>query len=129
MTKKEFEERTGLALTDDEYATINWMYVNADNMHTDEFCEEYKEHSNSKLLKACMKHSEELENELCNAKSQFLELAYYLVDQAEKCSSPELRLKAIEVLGMRKYLRVKIQKGYSIWREDRLDLLTILNEK
>ena len=50
MTRKEFEERTGLNVSAVEFCTVNDIYMAAGEMDKDTFCKEWKKHSESKLL-------------------------------------------------------------------------------
>lgn len=43
MTKKEFEDRTGVQISDELFESINIIYMNAgDNIDKDTFCKDYK---------------------------------------------------------------------------------------
>lgn len=42
MTKQEFEERTGMTVTEDRFNEINEIYMNAGVLDKDEFCEQWK---------------------------------------------------------------------------------------
>lgn len=50
MLQKEFEERMGHSVSDQEYLEANAMYEIADDMDKDEFCKEYKKYGKSKLM-------------------------------------------------------------------------------
>lgn len=129
MNKKEFFERTNIQLSDAEYNKVESMYCDAGDMDKDQFCQDYKKHHDSILIHEFYSKSVNLEKELDNYVDRISSLGIFLVDQAEKCSSSDLRDKAIELLGMEKYLSVKIQKGYNIWDIDKDDLIKILNNK
>ena len=129
MLQKEFFERTNIQISADEYNKVDAMYCNAGNLDKDQFCQDYKRHHDSILIQEFYKKSVSLKNSLDKSNAKISDLAMFLVDQAEKCSSSDLRDKAIELLGMEKYLSVKIQKGYNIWDIDKDDLIKILNNK
>lgn len=129
MLQKEFFERTNIQLSAAEYNKVDAMYCNAGNLDKDQFCQDYKKHHDSILIQEFYKKSVNLKNSLDKSNAKISDLAMFLVDQAEKCSSSDLRDKAIELLGMEKYLSVKIQKGYNIWDIDKDDLVKILNNK
>ena len=42
MLQKEFEERTGLRVTAEEYNQIDAMYMAAGDINKDDFCQEWK---------------------------------------------------------------------------------------
>lgn len=129
MLQKEFFERTNIQLSDAEYNKVDAMYCDAGNLDKDQFCQDYKKHHDSILIQEFYNKSVSLKNSLDKSNAKISDLAMFLVDQAEKCSSSDLRDKAIELLGMEKYLSVKIQKGYNIWDIDKDDLIKILNNK
>lgn len=129
MLQKEFFERTNIQLSDAEYNKVDAMYCDAGNLDKDQFCQDYKKHHDSILIQEFYNKSVSLKNSLDKSNDKISELAMFIVDQAEKYSSSELRDKAIEILGIEKYLSVKIQKGYNIWDIDKDDLIKILNNK
>ena len=49
MLQKEFEERIGRSVTEQEYVEANAMYENAGNMEKDEFCREWMKIGNTRL--------------------------------------------------------------------------------
>ena len=51
MLQKEFEERIGRSVTEQEYLEANSMYENAGDMDKDEFCREWLKIGNSRLVK------------------------------------------------------------------------------
>ena len=51
MLQKEFEERIGRSVTEQEYLEANAMYENAGDMDKDEFCREWLKIGNSRLVK------------------------------------------------------------------------------
>ena len=51
MLQKEFEERIGRSVTEQEYIEANAMYENAGDMDKDEFCREWLKIGNSRLVK------------------------------------------------------------------------------
>lgn len=129
MLQKEFFERTNIQLSDAEYNKVDAMYCDAGNLDKDQFCQDYKKHHDSILIQEFYNKSVSLKSSLDKSNAKISDLAMFLVDQTEKCSSSDLRDKAIELLGIEKYLSVKIQKGYNIWDIDKNDLIEILNKK
>lgn len=111
MTKQEFEELTGLKVTAGGYTEIEEIYMNTD-IDKDMFCKLWNE--NPAALKE-IERKTVLVRELYEERKCLME---FLVEQAHKYSSPEIREKAIEMLGEKEYLRRKIAKGYSLWDAD-----------
>ena len=139
MTKQEFETRTGLTVTTNEYAYIQRVYM-ASNFQKDEFCKEWKKnHSLATSNLVCdlvmeietLRGSyETLQKEYTraqeNAKAATNHMADFLILQAENCSASDLREKAIKMLGIKEYLRRRINFGFSLWEEDKKALTEIL---
>lgn len=122
MTQKEFEERTGLTLTADGYTSeVEVCYMNTD-LDKDQFCKLWME--NPTALKE-IERKTVLVRELYDERKR---LSNFLIDQAEKCSSPELRAKAIAMVGEKEYLRRKINKKYNLWDLD-MELLNDILKK
>ena len=129
MLQKEFFERTGINLTEQEFNQVHAIYMQAgDNVDKDQFCADWKKHHDSDLLHIFYNQVNRLETELKQTKNEVYELALYIMDQAEVCSAPTLREKAIQMLGIETYLRIKIQKGYNLWQLDKDALVEILSE-
>ena len=138
MTQKEFEDRTKLSVTADEFDAIDDMYMACgDNIDKDKFCSLYMTKEGRLALMAEMakqrkKADEALrvaKNEVRQAEEDMLKfqsgLADWLTEQAEKWAATDLRDKAIQILGAREYLRRKIKRGYNLWEVDK-ELLTEL---
>ena len=138
MTQKEFEDRTKLSVTADEFDAIDDMYMACgDNIDKDKFCSLYMTKEGRLTLMAEMakqrkKADEALriaKNEVRQAEEDMLKfqsgLADWLTEQAEKWAATDLRDKAIQILGAREYLRRKIKRGYNLWDVDK-ELLTEL---
>ena len=138
MTQKEFEDRTKLSVTADEFDAIDDMYMACgDNIDKDKFCSLYMTKDGRLTLMAEMakqrkKADEALrvaKNEVRQAEEDMLKfqsgLADWLTEQAEKWAATDRRDKAIQILGAREYLRRKIKRGYNLWDVDK-ELLTEL---
>ena len=129
MTLLEFNERTNAHLTEDQYKPVENMYNEAGNIQKDQFCADWKKHNDSVLLQEFFAQSERLKGKVDGYRNQINEIALFLVDQAEKWSASDLRSKAIQILGLEKYLQIKLQKGYNLWEIDREDMIQILSNK
>ena len=121
MTQKEFEERTGLKLTADNYTEVETCYMNTD-LDKDAFCKLWMK--NPAALK-------EIEQKTVLVRELYEErkcLANFLIEQAEKWSASDLREKAIAMIGEKEYLKRKIAKGYNLWDADKKLLDEILRK-
>lgn len=113
MTQKEFEERTELKLTADNYTEVETCYMNTD-LDKDAFCKLWMK--NPAALK-------EIEQKTVLVRELYEErkcLANFLIEQAEKWSASDLREK--------EYIRRKIAKGYNLWDADKKILDEILRK-
>ena len=129
MLQKEFFERTGINLTEHEFDQVHAIYMQAgDNVDKDQFCADWKKHHDSKLLHIFYNQADRLKDKLDQKRNEINELAIYILEQAEICSAPTLREKAIQMLGIETYLRIKIQKGYNLWKKDLDALVKILSK-
>lgn len=122
MTREEFKTRTGMELTNEQFQRVNDMYMEAGELSKDAFCEDYKKHSESKIL-------EEFYNQATRFNVRLNAYAMFLIEQADKWGAEDLRDKAIEILGIDKYLTVKIEKGYNLWDIDKKELIEILKNR
>ena len=128
MTLSEFNERTNAHLTEDQYKPVENMYNEAGNIQKDQFCADWKKHHDSKLLHIFHNQADRLKDKLDQKRNEIHELAIYILEQAEICSAPTLREKAIQMLGIETYLRIKIQVGYKLWQEDLDAIVDILSK-
>lgn len=61
-------------------------------------------------------------------KQHEMELAVFLIEQAEKWSASDLREKAIEIMGAKQYIEYKIQHEMSLWEHDKQFIIELLNK-
>ena len=148
MLHNEFEKLAGLQVTEDEFNEINAMYMNAGDIDKKDFVEDWKKHKSSVILdelndtcnyrqqvifkyeadiKELKKDIEEHEDLLATAMSNHLksvtalkmEIADFLISQAENLESRELAHKAVELIGMKEFIGIKLQKGYKLYQKDK----------
>lgn len=117
MTKEEFTERTGIK-SDVVFEEANRMYMAAGDMDKDAFCMDYKEHGNSILLAYFYRHSNMLETRKKDLDAFKLDMAKWLLMQADETEDIALREKAVELVGEQKVITMKIELGYELWKED-----------
>lgn len=134
MMQKEFEERTGMSLTAEEYAKVEKLYMAAGNIDKDTFCEEYKKVANSKLVEELQTSLRIAEGKVKSARMQLeaaekreSELGTFLMEQAQILGSSKLRQKAIDLLGAKEYMLRKLKSGTPLWDDDREILIETLN--
>ena len=139
MTQQEFETLTGLTVNTNEYTYIERVYM-ASNLQKDEFCKEWKKNRSLAVsnlvcdlvmeIEALRGSYETLHKEYTRACDGFTQensnMADFLILQAENCSASDLREKAIKMVGIKEYLRRRIDFGFSLWEEDKKALTEIL---
>lgn len=123
MTRKEFQNLTGIRVEVDEYDAIEQIYYTDENLPKEAFCEWFKNATSTAngyhyLIAA---GNELLTNgrDLQEARHEKEELAFFMAEQTEKCSSEELREKAIEMLGAKEYILWKLNNKHNLWKLDR----------
>ena len=143
MTKQEFETRTGLTLTSNEFDYVNRIYMAAGSLDKDSFCKEIKEDKEATLrtpaivctlvmenenqAETIRLQGKQLQREQENFEAYNDDMADFLIRQAEKWSATDLREKAIKMVGIKEYLRRRIDFGFSLWEEDKKALTEILS--
>ena len=139
MTQQEFETRTGLTVTANQFDYIHRVYM-ASNFQKDEFCKEWKKNHSLATSNLVCDLVMEIENlrgahetlqkeytRACDgAKAEVSSMADFLILQAEKWSASDLREKAIKMVGIKEYLRRRIEFGFGLWEEDKKALSEIL---
>ena len=134
MNKQEFIERTGLAPTNEEYQTIEALYMAAGEMDKDEFCKEYKKHGASQLVSTLLKETkilkgqlEERNNELDDCHEQKLAVAEFLIGKAHAHEDTDLYKQAIKMVGQQKTTLITLTIGLPLWEQDIEYIKTNLN--
>lgn len=139
MTQQEFETRTGLTVTSKEFEYIHRVYM-ATNFQKDDFCKEWKNNATLKTSNIVCDLTMEVEtlrrqvddlmasynNAQKGAQMEVSSMADFLIEQAEATGSFALREKAIKLIGIKDFLRRKIDAGFSLWEDDRKALTEIL---
>ncbi|MCD7850348.1 MAG: hypothetical protein LUH63_11785 [Parabacteroides sp.] len=117
MTQQEFTERTGLTPTSEEYKQIESMYLETGNMDKDEFCKDFKKHSQSTILATFYKQAGHLK-EKCDAfRKDRNEMVDFLLERAQTFGDVQLLEKAIQMTSHPVVIRKKLlfHYPYGIW--------------
>lgn len=141
MTQKEFETRFGQEVSSECFDYANRVYMAAGDMNKDEFCKDWKHQQvrDSDIVNALTMEVEILRGTAKDLARQvrsgeeFLnsfrsQMADFLIIQAEKWSASDLREKAIKIVGIKEYIRRRIEMKLGLWESDRQALLEILKE-
>lgn len=134
MLKKEFEERIGRSASLDEFTEANGMYMAAGEMDKDEFCREWKQVGQSRLVQ-CLYNTAYNLNEVLQEKNLLLSEAHELrseigdrllliTDDAlsgapQKSLTHELESLTYWILGQKEVVCRKVKKDYLLNDNDR----------
>lgn len=83
MLQKEFEERIGRSVTEQEYLEANAMYENAGDMDKDEFCREWLKIGSCRLVKCLAEKTYQLGKALSEQKLLHQEATEVISDAAD----------------------------------------------
>ena len=119
MQKQEFTQRTKIELTDEEYNDVELMYLEAGNMDKDVFCQDFKDHKDSKLLAVFFGQAEKLKDKLDAMREERSALVDFLLDRAQCFGDIELLNKAILLVGHDKVIKRKLRMDLPLWDEDK----------
>lgn len=141
MLKTEFIERTGFKPTDDYYHTVIEPEYEKSDIDKDAWCKQWKknggiqkaydamceeaanEYGRTLSLEADIKILKEERETLMQERREKIEervdMAFFLIEQAQKWSASDLREKAIEMIGERAYIRYKLEHDMKLWEADR----------
>lgn len=119
MTKKEFQDRTGINVSEELFNSIHIIYMNAgENIDKDTFCKDYKKHGSSTILNALHNRVVALQKERNRLLDDKRLTAISLIREAAANKSTALHELAIVMLGPDNYLREKIKLGIAFDSDD-----------
>ncbi|MBQ4392072.1 MAG: hypothetical protein II826_03045 [Prevotella sp.] len=144
MLQKEFEERIGRSVTQEEYVEANAMYMAAgDNMDKDVFCREWKQIGESPLVKGLFETAYNLnqalqeqklmlgecQEMLSDAADAMLEICNGLLDgETVEHTTQELTKKAWWLVGQKEVTKRRFQNGYQLDDKDRETIINNLTK-
>ena len=70
---------------------------------------------------------ETVSNSLAERNKQLSDLNVFMIEQSNTYGSPELRDKAIKLMGAKDYLRYKLMNNLTLWEADRNMLIDIID--
>ena len=104
----------------------DWMKKQKDNYQSlfSKYCDD---------LNACIDERNELRHENHELKNEVAglnrkienweqgrkELVEFMIDRSEAMTDPELRLRCINMVGPKEYIRYKMEQGYNLWELDK----------
>ena len=128
MTQKEFEERTGIKPTEEEFDYIHAVYLNT-SMNKDEFCKDFKKHGDSRIIRDVHVRVLNYEMKCERQKNAINELADFLIGKAHAYDDTDFRNQAVKLVGEMDVVKRTIELGLSLWDEDRKVVLSIIEEQ
>ena len=134
MLQKEFEERIGRSVTEQEYLEANAMYENAGDMDKDEFCREWLKIGNARLVKCLAEKTYQLNKALNEKELLHKEAVEIISDAADAILEIEkvvlnggrteyiaelLDRKTWWLVGAKEVVLRKIKKGIELSEDDK----------
>lgn len=131
MLQEEFEKRTGLSLSEKEFAGIHAIYMACgDDMDKDRFCKMWKGGKFIDLLNLVVDEKTFADNALDNAikkirkmqdeeVSKNMDTVEFLLGKAEAYKDPDFRQEAVRLVGEREVVLAKLRMCLPLWEEDR----------
>ncbi len=128
MTQKEFEDRTGIKPTEEEFDYIHAVYLNT-SMNKDEFCKGFKKHGDSRIIRDVHVRVLNYEMKCERQKNAINELANFLIGKAHAYDDTDFRNQAVKLVGEMDVVKRTIELGLPLWDEDRKVVLSIIEEQ
>ena len=125
MTQKEFENRTAMTLSADEYAGIEAVYMAAGEMDKDVFCAEWKKIGGSRLVMELFGEVmrqrgeiERLKGDEQESRKLLGEAAEYLIEKSSERDDNGMRREACRLIGEREVVMYKLNYDQALCDED-----------
>lgn len=128
MTQKEFEDRTGIKPTEEEFDYIHAVYLNT-SMNKDEFCKDFKKHGDSRIIRDVHVRVLNYEMKCERQKNAINELADFLIGKAHAYDDTDFRNQAVKLVGEMDVVKRTIELGLPLWDEDRKVVLSMIEEQ
>lgn len=131
MIQKEFEERTGISMTADDFTTVHDIYMACgDRMDKDEFCTLWKGKKFWELLSRVTDEKKITEQaygiamqKTSRIKEQQternMELAELILGKAEAYDDTDFYNEAVKLVGMKAVISAKLRLDLPLWDEDK----------
>lgn len=117
MIQKEFEDRTGMKPTSEEFNYIHAVYMNT-SMDKDEFCEDFKKHGSSKIISDIHARAVNYEIKLNEMNSLSTEMADFLIGKSRVYADTDFRKMAVKLVGEKAVVTRTLEMGLELWEED-----------
>ena len=129
MIQQEFEVRTGMQVTPDEYEEIERVYLAAGNMDKDTFCHDWKNHSDSVIMRAFYDQAVAMQEKIEELTDERVAMVDWLLKTADEIGNPELHYKAVYMSGRHYVIMRTIQLGLALTDEDKAWIASYLESQ
>lgn len=118
MTQKEFQERTGIAPTMEEFDYIHAVYMNT-SMDKDEFCKDFKKHGTSKIISDILARVVNFKLQSAQKDEYINDVVDFLIGKSRAYKDTDFRKIAVRLVGEKEVVLKTIHSGMPLWQEDR----------
>lgn len=118
MTQQEFQERTGIAPTMEEFDYIHAVYMNT-SMDKDEFCKDFKRHGTSKIISDIHARVVNFKLQITQKDEYINDVVDFLIGKSRAYDDTDFRRVAIRLVGEREVVLRTLHSGMPLWQEDR----------
>lgn len=137
MNKQEYNTRMGYEASESEFNNANAVYMNANGLDKDQFCEDWKQHSSSIIIADLSDRIQNMRKTIFDQIHKIAEFEAIIKETAENIlslagttvnegTSTALISQATALVGMIEVLRIKLVNGYNLTESDRKYLSDIL---
>lgn len=127
MTQQEFEQRTQIKVSWEEFDYINSLYMSTD-MDKDEFCRHYITSGDGEILRKVNEHAEKYETLYWEAKKMISSVSDILICKAHAYDDTNLYNEAVRLIGQKAVTRRTLEMGLPLWDEDKEFLNELLTK-
>ena len=118
MTQKEFTDRTGLTPNNDEFNFIHAVYMET-SMDKDEFCNDFKKHGNSKIIRDLHATAVNFELKYEQQKESINDIVDILLGKAEAYQDTDFYRMAVRLTSEKHVVMRKMEMNLPLWDEDK----------
>ena len=118
MTQKEFTDRTRLTPDNDEFNFIHAVYMET-SMDKDEFCNDFKKHGNSKIIRDLHATAVNFELKCEYQKKSINDMVDVLLGKAEAYQDTDFYRMAVKMTSEKHVVMRKMEMNLPLWDEDK----------
>lgn len=110
MTQQEFEEKTGMTPSIEEFDYIHAVYMDT-FMDKEEFCKDFKKHGNSKIIREVHTRATNFELQCKHDNELFDEMAAFLIGKSRAYNDTDFRKMAVNLIGEKRVVLKTVEMG------------------